>query len=161
MTDLLVLTVMVFTLGVLFILTMLNVLHQHKNKAEAAWNELDKQLIIRRDTIPCLLESARIKDPRWDNLKNMRTELLNNQIDKSHRLELELKLGNAIEALIATANEYENIHKDTVFLEASKDLKRDTAVEIKKAYDKWLVYSGEYNDKRKKFPYIVAAKLMR
>lgn len=169
MKDFIVLVITIFTLVVLFALTLLNILRQHKNKADAAWNELDKQLIIRRDTVPCLLESARIQAgseadgpfKRWEMLKNMRSELLKNNLPRDKRLDLEIKLGNAIEALCAIAKEHPEIGKDTIFLESEKDLRRDTAVEIKKAYEKWTVCSGEYNDKLHKFPYIVPAKIFR
>ena len=161
MNDLIALGITVFVIGVLFMLTMVNVLNQYKHKADAAWNELDKQLIIRRDTVPCLLQSARIQDKRWAMLRDMRTELLKNDIPKDKRLDLEIKFGNAIEALLAIARNHEQINKNTSFLEAEKDLRHDTAVDIRAAYDKWEKYSREYDEKISKFPYSNASKIFR
>ena len=88
---------------VLFMLTMWSVLAQEKTQAEAAWDELDKVWVKRRDTVPYLLESARIDDGRWKALKDKRTQLMSNQIERRQRLDLEEQLGNAIEAMIAVA----------------------------------------------------------
>ncbi|EKD47990.1 MAG: hypothetical protein ACD_65C00182G0001 [uncultured bacterium] len=147
----------VITLLLLFGLTLLNVLLQYKNKANAAWTELENAFIKRRDMVPLLLESARIEDPRWTVLKDKRGELLNNQIEKNKRLELEKQFGNAISAFIAIADG----NKDSVFQEAKKDLMKDIHDEINPAMQKYLDYSEEFNDKLRKFPYIIAAKIFR
>jgi len=153
MNDLIILFITFGVLLVLFMLTIINVLSHHKHKADAAWNELDRFLVVRRDTVPCMLESARIKDTRWNALMKLRNELMKNGIDRTERIDLEVKLGNAIEAFSAVAKEYESVAKNTVFLEAEKDLRKDTAVDIKKAYEKWRGYEQEYQGKRQSFPY--------
>lgn len=147
----------VITLLLLFELTMLNVLMQYKNKTNAAWSELLKALVKRRDMVPLLLESARTDDSRWAALKTKREELLNNRIGKDAKLELEKQFGNAIEAFVAIVKD----NKNSVFHEAKKDLLKDIHEEIAPAMQKYLNYSTEFNDKLKEFPYIMAAKIFR
>ncbi len=159
--NILIAVVTVFVLAILFALTMLNVLSGHKTQVEAAWDELDEIWIKRRDTVPYLLETARIDDSRWKTLKDKRTELLAFEIERSKRLELEEHLGNAIAALIATAREHDDIKHDTGFLEAEKDLRKDYQVEIDEKMKKFEDYAAEYNDKINKFPYIIAAKIFK
>ena len=146
---------------VLFMLTMWSVLAQEKTQAEAAWDELDKVWVKRRDTVPYLLESARIDDGRWKALKDKRTQLMSNQIERRQRLDLEEQLGNAIEAMIAVAREHEEVRHSTGFMEAEKDLRKDIPVEIDEVWRKFKASAEDYNDKLVKFPYIIAAKVFR
>ncbi len=156
MTTILIIST-VATLLLLFGLTMLNVLIQYKNKAGAAWTELEKTFVKRRDMVPLLLESARMEDQRWTALKNKREELLSNMIKKDKRLELEKQFGNAISAFIAVAEG----NRNSVFQEAKKNLLKDIHEEINPAMRKYLDYSEEFNDKLRKFPYIIAAKIFK
>jgi len=159
--NILIILVAASVLAVLFALTMLNVLAGYKVQAEAAWDELDKVWIQRRDTIPYLLEAARIDDSRWKTLKDKRAELMRFDMEKKKRLDLEEQLGNAIAAMIAIAREHDEIKHDTGFLEAEKDLRKDLQIEIDERSKKFKEYATEYNDKIGQFPYIIAAKIFR
>ncbi|OIP80739.1 hypothetical protein COW94_04695 [Candidatus Peregrinibacteria bacterium CG22_combo_CG10-13_8_21_14_all_44_10] len=161
MTNVLIISITIIVLAVLFVFTMLNVLSSYKTKVDAAWDELDKIWIQRRDTVPYLLETARIDDSRWKALKDKRAELMQFEIDKTTRIELEEQLGNAIAAMIAVAREHEDIKRDTGFLEAEKDLRKDLQVFIDESTKKFEEYAAEYNDKITQFPYIIAAKIFR
>jgi len=147
----------IIILILLSVLTLLNVLLQYKKKEESAWVELEKVFIKRRDMVPLILESARIDDPRWAALKDKREKLLKNESDKQIRLELENQFENAISAFIAVADGI----RDSVFLEAKKDLLKDIRQEIDPAMKKYLDCSRELNDKLNKFPYSIAAKIFR
>lgn len=154
-------TVVVVLLG-LFFLTLLNVLKQTRDKAEAAWEELDKIWVRRRDIVPYLLETAHLQEgERWQGLKNLRAELLDNHIPTDKRQELEEKFENAIEAFIAIAREHEDIRHDVGFLEAEKDLRKDIHAEIEQAKKLYEGAQAEYDDKSGKFPYIIAAKFIK
>lgn len=161
MTNLLIAAVTVIFLFILFMLTMLNVLHQYKNKMDAAWDELDKLWVRRRDIVPYLLENTRTEDPRWKALKNKRIELLKNNIPKKERVDLEDQLENAIAAMIVVAREHDDIRRNTNFLEAEKDLRKDILTEIEGAKKIYEEAKQEYDDKSGEFPYIMAAKLIR
>src|SRR3989339_1755812 len=146
-----IIVVALVVLAILFMLTMLNVLAHDKTHADAAWDELDKAWIKRRDTVPYLLESVRLDDGRWEALKEKRAELLRNDLKKEERLKLEEELGNAIEAMIAIAREHKEIRQDTGFLEAEKDLRKDIPAEIDIMVEKFKKNAQDYNDKTKKF----------
>ncbi len=161
MTNTIIVIVAIATLIVLGLITVLNILTQEKRKLDITWSKLDKALIKRRDTVPYLLESARISDPRWKSLKDARAALLSNQIPARQRIELEEKLGNAIEALIAIAKTDESVRTDTGFLESKKDLRKDIPTEINPLIAKWTADAEKYNDKLELFPYSIAAKIFR
>lgn len=161
MTNILIISITIIVLAMLFVLTMLNVLSSYKTKADAAWDELDKIWIQRRDTVPYLLETARIDDTRWKALKDKRAELMKFEIDREKRIVLEEQLGNAIAAMIAVARGHEDTSRDTGFLEAEKDLRKDLQVFIDEGTKKFIDFAAEYDDKINKFPYIIAAKIFR
>jgi len=69
--------------------------------------------------------------------------------------------GNASAAMIAVGREHKDIKRDTGFLEAEKDLRKDLQVFIDESTKKFEEYAAEYNDKITQFPYIIAAKIFR
>ena len=156
-----IIAVAVLFLCLLLFLTMLNSLSLKKKEIDQEWRKLDRVFEKRRDTVPYLLETARINAPEWGNLKKWRTELMRNNIPRDERLELEEKMQNAAEALIVTAREHDEIRRDTGFLEAEKDIRKDMVVEIEEAQQSYEQKQQNFNDKLKKFPYIMASGFIR
>ena len=161
MTNAIIVIVAIASLIVLGLVTVLNILNQEKSHLDAIWAKLNKAWVVRRDTVPYLLESTRDDDPRWKALKDARATLLSIHIPSRERIELEEKLGNAIEAMVSVAKTHDSIRTDTGFLEAKKDLRKDLPTEIEPLIEKWTVAAEEYNDKLKVFPYSVAVKIFR
>ncbi|MBU1019089.1 MAG: LemA family protein [Patescibacteria group bacterium] len=153
MTNFLIILATMFFLAIMLLAAAFSIMREYKRKMDLAWDKLDKLLVYRRDVVPYLLENSRIDDGRWKALKDKRIELLKNNISRSERLDLEVQLGNAIEALIAIAREHDEISSNTNFLEAKKDI----MVEIDEALKAYEEAEKEYNDKKEKFPYSVAA----
>lgn len=140
-----------------------NRLIQDRNQVEAAWSDIDVQLMLRHDLVPQLVATVKAYSSYEKATMEAVTELRGRSEAAAHlpeKARLEAEMESGIHKLIVLAEDYPDLKADNNFRQLQKEL---TEVENHIQYARRF-YNGAvriYNTRVQSFPHLLIARPFR
>ena len=151
----LIITIIVFTIFILWIIGIFNSFVRLRNEVKNAWAQIDVQLKRRTDLIPNLINTvkgyAKHEKETFENVTKARTAMINAGGDVKATAKAENMLTGALKSVFAVAESYPELKANENFLQLQEELTgTENKVAATRRYYNDMVM--EYNTKRESFP---------